>query len=62
MTSYDYATLVIELQAEIDRKIKEFEHKCYDLASSDEATFSARTRRLQLIAVRDLLDGKTRTL
>ena len=62
MNAYDYPTIVIKLQSEIDRKISEFEQVCFDIKSSSEITAQARIRRLQLLAVRDLIDMKSPTL
>jgi hypothetical protein len=62
MNAYDYPTIVLKLESEIERKIEEFERICYDLKASEEATNQARIRRLQLIAVRNLINLKTHTL
>ena len=63
MTSaYDYPTIVLKLQSEIDRKIEGLEQICLDIKSSGDATAQARIRRLQLLAVRDFIDMKVPTL
>lgn len=62
MDAYDYSSIILKLESELDRKILEFEQICYDLKADTSATLSARTRRLQLIAVRDLIKLKSATL
>lgn len=60
--NYDYSGVILDLHKELDRKIVELEATCFDLKATEAATASARSRRVQLIAVRDFLNQKTRTL
>ena len=62
MNAYDYPNIVLKLQSVIDRKIEEFERICLDIKSGSDATNQARIRRLQLLAVRNLIDMKVPTL
>ena len=58
MNPHDYPTIVLALRSELDRKISELEATCFDLRADEVSTIAARSRRLQLIAVRDFIEAK----
>ena len=51
--------ILFPLQAEIERKLVELEQVCFDPKADEVVTLTARTRRLQLMAVLDFLNRKT---
>jgi len=51
--------ILFPLQAEIERKLVELEQVCFDPKADEVKTLTARTRRLQLMAVLDYLNRKT---
>jgi|TARA_B110000967_G_scaffold129664_1_gene132520 hypothetical protein len=51
--------ILFPLQAEIERKLVELEQVCFDPKADEVKTLTARTRRLQLMAVLDFLNRKT---
>jgi hypothetical protein len=51
--------ILYPLQKEIERKLVELEQVCFDPKADEVKTLTARTRRLQLIAVSDYLNRKT---
>ena len=57
MNAHDNS-IVFALESELERKIGELEQQCFNPQLDEAATLTVRTRRLQLIAVRDFMNRK----
>lgn len=55
-STHDYPNIVLGLRTEIERKISELEAICFDTRACEDKTLSARSKRLQLIAVMDYIN------
>jgi len=62
MNAYDYPTIVLALQQAITERLEVLESTCYHLKADHNQTTVARAQRLQLIAVRDFIEMKAKTL
>jgi hypothetical protein len=62
MNQYDYPTIMISLCSAIDARLEVLNNTCYNLKADHNQTTVARAQRLQLTAVKDFIEQKSKTL
>jgi|TARA_R110000823_G_scaffold20834_2_gene63415 hypothetical protein len=62
MNAYDYPTIMIALNSAIDERLEVLNSACYNLKADHNQTTIARAQRIQLTAVKDFIEQKTKTL
>ena len=62
MNAYDYPTIMIALSSAIDERLEVLNGACYNLKADHNQTTIARAQRLQLMAVKDFIEMKSKTL
>jgi|TARA_B110000914_G_scaffold220336_1_gene230248 hypothetical protein len=62
MNAYDYPTIMIALNSAIDERLEVLNSTCYALKADHNQTTIARAQRLQLMAVKDFIEMRSKTL
>ena len=62
MNAYDYPTIMISLNTAIDERLQVLNSACYNLKADHKQTTIARAQRIQLMAVKDFIEMKAKTL